>query len=57
LHERYGLATGGYTGDWAGPFGKLAFLHQKELVLNKEDTGNLLAAMEFLNRITSIIDL
>jgi hypothetical protein len=27
LHEKYGLSTGGYTGDWAGPMGKLAFLH------------------------------
>jgi hypothetical protein len=26
--------TGGYTGDF-GPEGKLAFLHEKELVLNK----------------------
>jgi hypothetical protein len=51
------LSTGGYTGDWSGSFGKLAFLHQKELVLNKQDTENLLAAMEFLNRITSAIDL
>ena len=57
LHAKYGLSTGGYTGDWAGSFGKLAFLHQKELVLNKQDTENLLAAMEFLNRITSAIDL
>jgi hypothetical protein len=57
LHEKYGLSTGGYTGDWSGSFGKLAFLHQKELVLNKQDTENLLAAMEFLNRITSAIDL
>ena len=57
LHEKYGLSTGGYTGDWAGSFGKLAFLHQKELVLNKQDTENLLTAMEFLNRIISAIDL
>ena len=28
-----GYATGGYTGDW-GPEGKLAVLHEKELVLN-----------------------
>jgi hypothetical protein len=27
LHEKYGLATGGYTGDWEGSYGKLAFLH------------------------------
>lgn len=29
--------TGGYTGSW-GESGKLAVLHEKELVLNKEDT-------------------
>ena len=57
LHAKYGLSTGGYTGNWAGSFGKLAFLHQKELVLNKQDTENLLTAMEFLNRIISAIDL
>jgi hypothetical protein len=31
------MDTGGYTGDW-GPDGKIAMLHQKELVLNAEDT-------------------
>jgi len=30
-------ATGGYTGEWSND-GRLAFLHQKELVLNAEDT-------------------
>ena len=36
--------TGGYTGEWlrGDRDGKLAFLHQKELVLNAEDTKNLL---------------
>jgi len=29
--------TGGYTGVW-GPEGKLALLHEKELVLNASDT-------------------
>jgi hypothetical protein len=29
--------TGGYTGVW-GPEGKMAFLHEKELVLNASDT-------------------
>jgi hypothetical protein len=28
-----GMATGGYTGEW-GPEGKLAILHEKEIVLN-----------------------
>ena len=34
--------TGGYTGAWSSSAGKLAVLHEKELVLNKEDTKNML---------------
>ena len=42
--------TGGYTGDWTenNPLtknGRLAWLHSKELVLNEEDTQNILAAV------------
>lgn len=51
------MNTGGYTGDWAGSYGKLAFLHQKELVLNAQDTENLLASMDILDKIISTIDL
>ena len=57
LHKKYGLSTGGYTGDWPGSYGKLAFLHQKELVLNAQDTENLLASMDILDKIISTIDL
>jgi hypothetical protein len=32
-----GYDTGGYTGSW-GSEGKLAILHEKELVLSSEDT-------------------
>lgn len=39
--------TGGYTGEW-GPSGKLAVLHQKELVLNATDTANLLSIVEMI---------
>ena len=39
-----GFDTGGYTGTWDDNNGRLAFLHQKELVLNSEDTKNILAA-------------
>ena len=49
------FATGGYTGDW-GPEGKLAILHEKELVLNAEDTSNLLHAVSFIRDIISMID-
>jgi hypothetical protein len=48
--------TGGYTGEW-GPYGKFAMLHEKELVLNKSDTENLLKTMEFLDSIVKTIDL
>ena len=51
------MNTGGYTGDWSGSYGKLAFLHQKELVLNAKDTENLLASMDILDKIISTIDL
>ena len=51
-----GFATGGYTGNWGGPDGKFALLHQKELVLNKGDTENFLASMEVLDDILKIID-
>jgi hypothetical protein len=36
--------TGGYTGSW-GPEGKMAMLHEKEIVLNKQDTANLLESV------------
>lgn len=41
------LNTGGYTGDF-GPEGKLALLHEKELVLNKQDTENLLDTVDIV---------
>jgi hypothetical protein len=50
------LDTGGYTGSW-GTDGKLAMLHQKELVLNPDDTTNFLASLEILREIMSVIDL
>lgn len=43
------LATGGYTGDFDG--GKLAILHEKELVLNQQDTDNMLAAVSLVRSI------
>ena len=52
-----GYDTGGYTGDWGGAYGKLAFLHKKELILKEGDTENFLASMELLDKIVSAIDL
>lgn len=48
--------TGGYTGSW-GAEGRVAMLHEKELVLNKQDTSNLLAAVGMIRDISKIIDL
>lgn len=42
--------SGGYTGDW-GSNGRLAVLHQKELVLNQEDTKNMLAAVQSIREL------
>ena len=50
-----GYASGGYTGDW-GPDGKLAVLHEKELVLNKQDTENFLTATQMLREISQMLD-
>jgi hypothetical protein len=36
--------TGGYTGEW-GKNGKFAMLHEKELILNSDDTENFLSAL------------
>ena len=42
--------TGGYTGEW-GPDGRLAWLHQKELILNPQDTENFLDAIKLVKTI------
>lgn len=43
--------TGGYTGDWGSSGGKWAILHEKELVLNKADTANILSAVDTMRQI------
>ena len=48
--------TGGYTGAW-GSEGRMAMLHEKEIVLNKDDTQNLLNAVGMIRQIAEIIDL
>ena len=40
-------ASGMYTGSW-GDSGKLAILHEKELVLNADDTENILNAVDLV---------
>lgn len=45
------FASGGYTGEW-GNSGRLALLHQKELVLNQEDTRNILQSVNMVRNIS-----
>ena len=49
--------TGGYTGNWNSIEGRLALLHEKELVLNQQDTDNILQAVDMVRKITQMIDL
>lgn len=49
--------TGGYTGSWNSTDGKIAMLHSKELVLNADDTANILTAVDLIRSISSGIDL
>ena len=47
--------TGGYTGEWDSS-GRLAVLHQKELVLNSDDTNNMLKAVTTIRDLTKLND-
>ena len=47
--------TGGYTGEW-GTDGRIAMLHQKELVLNAKDTENFLQATQILRTLQNNIN-
>lgn len=50
-----GYDTGGYTGNWNSKDGKLAFLHQKELVLNQKDTRNILDAVNIIRGLGGLL--
>lgn len=52
----YAYNTGGYTGDW-GTDGRLALLHQKELVLNASDTENMLSMVSIVRDLVQTLDL
>jgi len=43
--------TGGYTGNWNSSEGRPAILHEKELVLNKQDTKNILDSVTIMRSI------
>ena len=47
--------TGGYTGEW-GPEGRMAMLHQKEIVLNAHDTENFLTAINIVRSISDRLE-
>ena len=52
----FSFDTGGYTGEW-GPEGRMAMLHQKEIVLNAHDTENFLTAIEIVRSIANQMNL
>ena len=45
--------TGGYTGNWNSKEGKMAMLHEKELILNKQDTSNILMAVSIVRTLSA----
>ena len=49
--------TGGFTGVWNDVDGRMAILHEKELVLNQEDTANILAAVRSVREMTSLLNM
>jgi hypothetical protein len=51
-----GFDTGGYTGEW-GSEGKIAMLHEKELVLNANDTANFLEALNISRQLIEMIEM
>ena len=50
---KYSFDTGGYTGNWNSKEGKIAMLHEKELVLNKQDTSNILMAVSIVRTLSA----
>ena len=48
--------TGGYTGEW-GHEGKIAMLHEKELILNPNDTSNFLEALNISRQLIEMIEM
>ena len=54
-HAMIKMDTGGYTGTWGTSAGKIAMLHEKELVLNKEDTENILQSVNLVRQISDWI--
>ena len=55
LEQIRGYDTGGYTGNWNSSKGKIAMLHEKQLVLNKEDTKNILSAVNIIRSMDGLL--
>ena len=52
--KKVSFDTGGYTGAW-GNTGKNAIVHEKELILNKKDTENILTAIHITRTLDNIL--
>lgn len=50
-----GFDTGGYTGEF-GPEAKIGLLHEKELVLNQNDTQNLLDTIDIVDKLLNNLE-
>lgn len=50
-----GYDTGGYTGEWDNKDGRLAVLHEKELVLNAKDTENMLNTVAIMRNLATTL--
>ncbi|PED16308.1 hypothetical protein CON01_00210, partial [Bacillus thuringiensis] len=55
LREIMGFRTGGYTGEWFGDGGRLAMLHQKELVLNQGQTRDILDTANIVKEMSNAL--
>lgn len=53
LKEFSVFKTGGYTGEW-GSEGRMAMLHEKELVLNAADTKNILSVVDTVRDLSGL---
>jgi hypothetical protein len=48
-------ADGGYTGSW-GPNGKLAILHEQEMILTKDETKKFFDNLAIMESILATLD-
>ncbi|WP_437261277.1 phage tail tape measure protein [Bacillus thuringiensis] len=55
LRDIMGFRTGGYTGEWFGDGGRLAMLHQKELVLNQGQTRDILDTANIVKEMSNTL--